>query len=94
MLNVVLIHSLACAQTLEVNESNEIYVIEKILDSRAGQGIGERAVEYHVAWRGYPNQDTWEPYANIKGRGDDAITQFLQSLPAGEQPGRPRRTRR
>ena len=61
-----------------------IYVIDKIVDSRKPKGVVGTAREYLVQWRGWPDQDTREPYEHIKGRGDDAITQFLaRQVPAG-----------
>ena len=54
-----------------------IYVIDKIVDSRKPEGVVGAAREYLVQWRGWPGQDTWEPYEHIAGRGDDVITQFL-----------------
>ena len=72
-----------CLQTLEVEARVGVYIIEAITDHRKGSG-DEHSVEYRVAWRGYKDQDTWEPYANIKGRGDRAIQDYLQKTnPAG-----------
>ena len=61
-----------------------IYVIDKIVDSRKPEGVVGTAREYLVQWRGWPSQDTWEPYEHMAGRGDDAITQFLaRQVPTG-----------
>ena len=63
-----------------------IYVIEKIVASRNPGGVVGTAREYLVQWRGWRGQDTWEPYENIKGRGDDAIAEFLaREVPCGRQ---------
>ena len=43
-------------QTLEVNDSEDIYVVNKIVDTRVTAGV----TEYHVQWQGYKDQDTWE----------------------------------
>ena len=54
-----------------------VYVIGRIKDSRRALD-GSDTTEYHVEWVGYKGQDTWEPVANIQGRGDQAIRDFLQ----------------
>ena len=64
-------------QTLEVNQAETVYEVQEITDLRKG----ERETEYWVTWRGYPNQNTWEPYSHLKGRADDAITRFVRTIP-------------
>ena len=64
--------TIPCMKGLEVAEQEDIFVVKKIVDER----IVEGSYEYRVEWQGYQGQDTWEPYNNIKGRGDDAIALF------------------
>ena len=67
--------TIPCMKGLEVAEQEDIFVVKKIVDER----IVEGSYEYRVEWQGYQGQDTWEPYNNIKGRGDDAIALFKDS---------------
>ena len=55
-------------------QASEIYEIKEIFGSRL---VGTK-IEYHVKWNGYPDpdEDTWEPLNNIKGRGDAALRKF------------------
>jgi len=55
-------------------QASEIYEIKEIFGSRL---VGTK-IEYHVKWKGYPDpdEDTWEPLKNIKGRGDAALRKF------------------
>ena len=76
-----------CLQTLEVNDSEDIYVVNKIVDTRVTAGV----TEYHVQWQGYKDQDTWEAVGNLVGRADAAIRDFVMTMPAGEAPARKKR---
>jgi hypothetical protein len=69
-------------QDLEVAKRTDIYVIDKIKGSRKLSTTG--SLEYLVAWRGYPNEDTWEPVENIEGQGDWAIGAFLKTRQKGK----------
>jgi len=56
-----------------VDLEQQEYVIEKIetTEIKGGQ------VKYLVSWKGYgPDEDTWEPYENLKDGGELVVRQF------------------
>jgi len=56
-----------------VDLEQQEYVIEKIKTTfiKGGQ------VKYLVSWKGYgPDEDTWEPYENLKAGGEHVVPQF------------------
>ena len=51
----------------------EEYVIEKIKTTEIKGG----QVKYLVSWKGYGrDEDTWEPYENLKDGGEYVVRQF------------------
>jgi len=53
-----------------VDLEQQEYVIEKIqtMEIKGGQVI------YRVSWKGYgPDEDTWEPYYNLKDSGEHVV---------------------
>ena len=62
---------------LKVAEQEDTFVVKKIVDERIVEG--SYVYRYRVEWQSYQGQDTWEPYNNMKGRGDDAIAEFKDS---------------
>ena len=67
----------------EVLNEEEYYEVEAILDSRC-QG---RGTKYLIKWVGYPEADnTWEPFALLKGMADKALWEFHTSYPDKPQP--------
>ena len=68
----------------EILNEEEHYEVEAILDSRC-QG---RGTKYLVKWVGYPEADnTWEPFALLKGSADEALREFHESYPDKPRPG-------
>ena len=62
----------------EVLNDEEHYEVEAILDLRRQ----ERGTKYLVKWEGYPEADnTWEPYALLKGMADEALWDFHEAYP-------------
>ena len=62
----------------EVLNDKEHYEVEAILDSRK-QG---RGTKYLIKWEGYPESDnTWEPYALLKGTAEEALREFHEAYP-------------
>jgi len=56
-----------------VDLEQQEYVIEKIktMEIKGGQ------VKYLVSWKGYgPDEDTWEPYENLKDGGEHVVRLF------------------
>jgi len=48
-------------------------VIKKIKTTEIKGG----QVKYLVSWKGYgPDEDTWEPYENLKDGGEHVVRQF------------------
>lgn len=52
----------------------EEFVVEKVIGKRTVAG----GLQYKIKWKGYnnPEDDTWEPYANIKDSCKEAIEEF------------------
>jgi hypothetical protein len=76
-----------------VNEDENRFKVDRLLDKRTRRyGRGQR-VEYLVRWLGYgPEDDTWEPAANVDS---DLIADFEASHHAANQPAvAPRSSRR
>ena len=67
----------------EVLNDEEHYEVEAVLDSkRHGRGT-----KYLVKWEGYPEADnTWEPYALLKGTAEEALREFHEQYPDKPQP--------
>jgi len=56
-----------------VDLEQQEYVIEKIKTTEIKDG----RVKYLVSWKGYgPDEDTWEPYENLKDGGVRVARQF------------------
>ena len=67
----------------EVLNDEEHYEVEAILDSKK-QG---RGTKYLVKWEGYPEADnTWEPYALLKGMAEKALREFHEAYPDKPRP--------
>ena len=62
----------------KVLNKEEYYEVEVILDSkRQGQGT-----KYLVKWEGYLEADnTWEPYALLKGTAEEALQEYHAQYP-------------
>ncbi len=76
-----------------MNEDENRFRVDKLLDKRTRRyGRGQR-VESLVRWLGYgPEDDTWEPVANID---DDLVADFEGTHHAANQPAAmPRSLRR
>jgi len=53
-------------------------VIEKIKTTELKGG----QVKYLVSWKGYaPDEDTWEPYENLKDGGEQVVGKFHLDIP-------------
>ena len=59
-------------------ELPDIYVVDKILDSRIKGG----EIEYKVKWKGYTMRETtWEPQGHLLNHGSEEIVQeYLQRM--------------
>ena len=67
----------------EVLNDKEHYEVEAVLDSKK-QG---RGTKYLVKWEGYPEADnTWEPYALLKGTAEEALREFHEAYPNKPKP--------
>jgi len=56
-----------------VNLEQQEYVIEKFKSTELKGG----QVKYLISWKGYgPDEDTWEPYENLKDGGEHLVRQF------------------
>ena len=63
----------------EIVDGEEVYVVDKILDSR----FYRRKLQYLVRWKGYGEDgDTWEPEDHLLGTADQAIKDFYRKNPA------------
>ena len=68
---------------LEILNDEEHYEVEAILDSRR-QG---RGTKYLIKWEGHPEADnTWEPYALLKGTVEEALREFHEQYPDKPRP--------
>ena len=68
----------------KILNKKEHYEVDAILDSRC-QG---RGTKYLVKWVGYPKADnTWEPFALLKGSADEVLREFHESYPNKLRPG-------
>jgi hypothetical protein len=86
-------HQPALTHPPPVNEDENRFKVDKLLDKRTRRyGRGQR-VEYLVRWLGYgPEDDTWEPVAHIDS---DLLADFEASHHAADQPAvAPRSLRR
>jgi len=61
-----------------VDLKQQEYVIEKLKTTEIKGG----QVKYLVSWKGYgPDEDTWEPYENLKDGGEHKVRQFHLDIP-------------
>jgi hypothetical protein len=85
-------HQPSLSQPPPVNEAENRFKVDRLLDKRTRRyGRGER-VEYLIRWFGYgPEDDSWEPVRNIDS---DLIADFEASHHAAGQSAAPRSVRR
>ena len=60
-----------------VDAHKNIYIVDRILDSKKQRGV----VKYLVLWKGYPREEaTWEPMKNLKG-AKEKVKEFYKENP-------------
>ena len=65
-----------------INAADNIYEVEKILDSKLICG----KLHYLVHWKGYPIEErTWEPVSNITAAGE-LVKEFHKTHPSAPRP--------
>jgi len=66
----------------QVDLEQQDYVIVKIKTTE----IKGSQVKYLVSWKGYaPDEDTWQPYENLKVGGEHVVRQFHLDNPSNPQ---------
>ena len=68
---------------VEVQESEDLYEVEKVLEMRKGKN---NITEYLVQWKGWKGHDTWEPLSHLKDEGaQGALDAFMAKVSSAER---------